>query len=63
MAKKFNNPENFFLEPIPSKVLGIFVVDSNIFTKEIFDLNEIKGKLMALPYKSNLLLIFLVHFS
>ncbi len=60
-AKVYINPENFFNEPIPSKVLRIYLVNPGLYYEELFRTDQIYAKLLNIPYKNKQLIIPLVH--
>lgn len=60
-AEVFLSPKDYFLEPLPSKELGIFIVRPESFVEKTFKFYQICGKLVCLPYKNKQILVPLTH--
>lgn len=57
-----SNPQNFYMLPVPSKQLGIALIESIKGGREFeLDVNVIKCKLMCLPYKHQFITLPILH--
>lgn len=62
IGKSFNHPKAFFKNTLNSMDLGICLVNFNNMGTEIkYNVQMITNKMIALPYKNNMVLIPLIH--
>lgn len=61
VGKTMKNMHSFFAIPVTSSLVNIFVGKIELLSLKIYSVNDIKCKMISLPYESNFVFMPLIH--